>query len=60
LPQIQHDTRIEGLLPLLAANPLGLDVVNAGGDYLGTLTAASLIATLAKAEADRAPEAAHG
>ena len=35
-------------------------LVNAGGDYLGTLTAASLIATLAKAEADRAPEAAHG
>ena len=60
LPRVMPDVRVEGLLPLLAAHPAGVDVVSAGGDYHGTLSAASVVQTLARAEAGRGSGAAHG
>lgn len=52
LPRAAPDDRIEPLLGLLAAQPLGIDVVGEGGGYFGTVTAASLVATLAAANAE--------
>ncbi len=49
LGQISPDQRIEALLPALAASPAGLDLMTQGGDYIGTLTAASLVQALAQA-----------
>ena len=59
LPQVDPEARVEGLMPLLAANPKGVDVVE-GGTYVGTLTAASLVAALAASEGAQAREVAHG
>ncbi len=59
-PQVPPDARVEGLIALLAANPQGVDVVGAGADYHGTLTAASLVAALAQSEGDRAEGGAGG
>jgi glycine betaine/proline transport system ATP-binding protein len=60
LPQIGPDDRIEGLMSKLAASPAGLDVMGPGGDYLGTVTAASLVETLGRAETTTPSRVAHG
>ena len=55
LPQTSPDTKVEDLLSRLTASPAGVDVVGDGGDggdYLGTLTPASLIQSLAAAQAE--------
>ena len=58
LPQASPDTKVEDLLSRLAASPAGVDVMGDGGDggdggdYLGTLTPASLIQSLAAAHAE--------
>lgn len=62
LLRVGPDDRVDGLLALLAGNTTGLDVVSEGGDYIGTLTPASLVRALALAERSTAPsqEAAYG
>ena len=60
LPQIAPDDRIDGFLPDLAASPAGLDVVDQGGTYLGTVTAASLVETLGRADRASPSQVAHG
>ena len=50
LPRVGPETRIGGMLKLLAEHPIGIDVIGEGGDYLGTVTATTLIRTLAKSE----------
>lgn len=60
LPQVAPDDRMESLLPKLAASPAGLDVVETGGTYLGTVTAASLVGILGRAEASSHARAANG
>ena len=60
LPQVAPDDRIEGLLPKLAASPAGLDVLGPSGVYLGTVTAASLVETLGRAESAHPSQVAHG
>lgn len=60
LPQVGPEDRIEGLLSHLAASPAGLDVLGAGGDYLGTVTAASLVAALGRVEGANPSRVAHG
>lgn len=60
LPQVAPDDRVEGLLPRLAASPAGLDVMAPGGAYLGTVTAASVVETLGRAEGAAPLQVAHG
>lgn len=60
MPRVAPDDRIEGLLPKLAASPAGLDVVEPGGAYLGTVTAASLVETLVRVEAALPARVAYG
>ena len=60
LPQIAPDDRIDGFLSDLAASPAGLDVVDQGGTYLGTVTAASLVATLGRVDRASPSRVAHG
>jgi len=59
LAQIAPDDRIEQHLAKLAASPAGLDVVGPGGEYLGTMTAASLIETLVRVEGVLPARVAH-
>ena len=54
LPQALPQDRIEALLARLAGHPLGIDVMSEGGAYLGTVTPASLVKTLAAANAEAA------
>lgn len=51
LPRVDPDARVEGFLKTLANHPIGVDVIGPGGEYLGTVTAGTLIRTLAKSEA---------
>lgn len=62
LPRVNVQAKIDDLLTLLAAHPGGLDVTSDGGDYVGTLTPASLVGTLALAQnqGGAAKEAADG
>lgn len=50
MPRVDPDTRVGGMLKLLAEHPIGIDVIGEGGDYFGTVTATTLIRTLAKSE----------
>jgi glycine betaine/proline transport system ATP-binding protein len=52
LPHAAPDDRIEPLLPRLAAHPAGIDVMSEGGSYIGTITPASLVQSLAAANAE--------
>ncbi|MBD1202970.1 MAG: betaine/proline/choline family ABC transporter ATP-binding protein [Rhodobacteraceae bacterium] len=60
LPRIAPEDRIEGLMSKLAASSAGLDVVDSGGAYLGTVTAASLVGTLGRVEGTSPSRVAHG
>lgn len=50
LPRVEPDSRVGGMLKVLAEHPIGIDVIGEGGNYLGTVTATTLIRTLAKSE----------
>lgn len=52
LPQAAPNDKVEDLLCRLAASPVGIDVVGDGGKYIGTLTPASLIQSLAAANGE--------
>ena len=52
LPQAGPEDRIEALLVRLAAQPSGIDVMSEGGSYIGTVTPASLVRSLAAANAE--------
>ncbi len=53
LPQTAADERVEHLLARLAASPAGVDVIGRDGLYLGTLTPAALIQSLAAAQPEQ-------
>lgn len=52
LPLAGENDRVEDLLARLAASPAGVDVMDAAGEYLGTVTPASLVQSLAAAQGE--------
>jgi len=52
LPRVAQQEKVEDLLVQLASSPAGVDVFGDGDAYLGTLTSASLIQSLAAVQAE--------